>query len=150
MCSGTARSREWWREDAIDFVKEINSMRALRENVAEGRVWASSLGLRTDDIRKASPSLSNPKQRSVSTSRHRTDNALDSLDEIIRQYFIKLAIPTQSLSQLLVLLGKKNGGSRTIAILHITYRLTMRLLSAPISQRDVKFAGKWDYALKGN
>ena len=31
-----------------------------------------------------------------------------------------------------------------------TYRLTMRLVSAHISQWDVKFAGKWDSALKGN
>ena len=54
---------------------------------------------------------------------------------------------TQSLLQLLVLLGKKNGGSRTIAILHTTYRLTMRLVSAPISQWDVKFAGTWDSTL---
>ena len=52
--------------------------------------------------------------------------------------------------QLLVLLGKKKGGSRTIAILHTRYRLTMRLVSAYISQWHVKFAGKWDSALKGN
>ena len=63
---------------------------------------------------------------------------------------VKLAIPTQSLLQLLVLLGKYNGRSRTIAILHTTYRLTMRLVSAHISQWDVKFAGKWDSVLKGN
>ena len=78
------------------------------------------------------------------------DNALGSLGEIIRECFVKLAIPTQTLLQLLVLLGKKNGGSRTIAILHTTYRLTMRLVSAHISQWDVNFAGKWDSALKGN
>ena len=78
------------------------------------------------------------------------DVALVSLGEIIRQCFVKLAISTQSLSQLLVLLGKKNGGSRTIAILHTTYRLTMRLVATHSSQWDVKFAGKWDSALKGN
>ena len=61
-----------------------------------------------------------------------------------------MAIPTQSLLHLLVLLGKKNGGSRTIVILHATYRLTMRLVSTHISQWDVMFAGKWDSAFKGN
>ena len=61
-----------------------------------------------------------------------------------------MAIPTQSLLQLLALLGKKNGGSRTIAILHTTYCLTMRLVSAHISQWDGQFAGKWDSAVKGN
>ena len=79
-----------------------------------------------------------------------SDNSLDSLGEIVRQCFVKLAIPTQSLLQLLVLLGKKSGGSRTLAILHTTYRLTMRLVSAHIRQCDVKFPGKWDSALQGN
>ena len=46
--------------------------------------------------------------------------------------------------------GQENVGSRTIAILHTTCRLTMRLISAHISQWDVNFAGKWDSALKGN
>ena len=45
---------------------------------------------------------------------------------------------------------RKSGGSRTLAILHTTYRFTMRLVSAHISQWDVKFAGEWDSALKGN
>ena len=75
------------------------------------------------------------------TARH-SDNALVSLGETVRQSFAKLAIPIQSLLQLLVLLGKKNGGSRTIAILHTTYRLTMRLVSTHISQWDVMFAGE--------
>ena len=78
------------------------------------------------------------------------DNALVLLRETVRQSFAKLAIPTQSLLHLLVLLGKKNGGSRTIAILHTTYRLTMRLVSTHISQWGVMFVGKWDSAFKGN
>ena len=125
------------------------------KNVAEASVWASSLGLRAVDIRKAC--LPFPSKTAIGLHQHAftdianlTDNALDSLGEIIRQCFAKVAIPTQSLLQLLVLLGKINGGSRTIAILHTTYRLTMRLVSSHISQWDVEFAGKWDFALKGN
>ena len=55
------------------------------------------------------------RTRPARIQRHRPtpDNALGSLGEIVRQCFVKLAIPTQSLLQLLVLLGKKNGGSRT-------------------------------------
>ena len=100
-------------------------------------------------------SLSRPRRRSASTSTHSktshfSPTALDSLGDIVRQCFVKLAIPTQSLLQLLVLLDKKSGGSRTIAILHTTYRFAMLLVTAHISQWDVKFAGKWDSALKGN
>ena len=109
--------REWGGEDAIGFVKEINSIRALREkHVAEARVWASSLGLRADDIRKAC--LSFPSQTAIGLDQHvftdtapLPDNALDSLGEIIRQFFVKLAKPTRSLLQLLVLLGKKMEGA---------------------------------------
>ena len=46
--------------------------------------------------------------------------------------------------------GQEKWRIRTIAILHTTYRLTMPLVSAHISQWDVKFAGEWDSALKGN
>ena len=82
--------REWGSEDAIGFVKDINSIRALREkHIAEARVWASSLGLRADDVRKAC--LSFPSTTAIGLDQHvftdialLTDNALDSLGEIIR------------------------------------------------------------------
>ena len=61
------------------------------------------------------------------------DNALVSLVEIARRSLSKLATPM-----------------RTIAILHTTYRLTMRLISTHIRQWNVKFGGKWDSSLKGN
>ena len=107
------------------------------------RVWASSLGLRADDNSQGLsllPIQNSDRSQPARFHRHRNlpDTALDSLGEIIRQCFVKLAIPTQSLLQLLVLFGKKNGGSRTIAILHTTYRLTMRLVAAHVSQWDVK------------
>ena len=101
-------------------------------------------------------SLSRPKRLSVSTStRSQASHSslttpwnlwVRSSDNVLSI----LAIPTQSPLQLLVFLSKKNGKSRTTAILHTTYRLPMRLVSAHISRWDVKFAGKWDSALKGN
>ena len=132
--------REWGGEDAIGFNKDKSSIRALREkHVEEAREWAGNLDLRAESVRKAC--LSFPSKTAIGLDQHAfkdiallPDNALDSLGEIARQSLVKLAIPTQSPLQLLVLLGKKNGGSRTIAILHTTYRLTMRLVSAHISQ----------------
>ena len=143
-------------EDAIGFNKEISSTRALREkHVEEARERADNLDSGAENVRKAC--LSFPSKTAIGLDQHEfkdtallPDNTLDSLGEIVRQCLVKLAIPTPSLLQLLVLLGKKHGGSRTIAILHTTYRLTMRLVSVHISQWDVKFAGKWDSALKGN
>ena len=148
--------REWRDEDTIGFDTETSSIRDLRDkHVAEAHEWARNVDLSAASVRKAC--LSFLCKTAIGLDQHAfkdiallLDNALGSLGEIVRQCFVKLAIPTQSLLQLLVLLGKKNGGSRTIAILHTTYRLTMRLVSAHISQWDVNFAGKWDSALKGN
>ena len=143
-------------EDTIGFDKETSSIRDLRvKHVAEDHEWARNLDLSAASVRKAC--LSFPSKTAIGLDQHALkdiallpDNALGSLGEIIRQCFVMLAISTQSLLQLLVLLGKKNGGSRTIATSHTTYRLTMRLVSAHISQWDVNFAGKCDSALKGN
>ena len=108
-----------------------------------------------EHIRKACVSL--PSKTAIGLDQHSfqhiarlPDSALVSLGETVKQSFVKLAISTWSLLLLLVLLDKKNGGSRTISILHTTYRLTMRLISAHISQWDASFAGKWDSALKRN
>ena len=82
----------------------VDSIRALREkHVAQARVWASSLGLRAVDIRKAS--LSFPSKTAICLDQYAftdianlPDNALDSLGEIIRQCFVKLAIPTHTVA----------------------------------------------------
>ena len=110
--------------------------------------------LRAENVRKAC--LSFPfitaiglDQHALTDNRSPTQQCLGIFGRDHQTMFVKLAIPTQSLLQRLVLLGK-NGGSRTIAILRTTYRLTMRLVSAHITQWDAKFASQWDSALKGD
>ena len=102
--------------------KGVSSIRAVREKlVKEAREWAGNLGLRAENVRKAC--LSFPSTTAIGLDQHAfkdiallLDNALDALGETVRLCFVKLAIPTQFLLQLSVLLGKKNGGSRTSAI----------------------------------
>ena len=136
--------REWSGEDAIGFVREIDSFRALRENMSQKLGCGPATSIYDLRMFARLVSLSSSKRLSVSTSTRSQashsspDNPLESLGEIVRQCFVKLAIPTQSFLQLLVLLGKTNGRSRTIAILRTTYRLTVRLVTAHISQWDVK------------
>ena len=110
-------AKEWqceWRDaDKSGFDKETSSIRDLRvKHVAEAHEWASNLDLSAASIRKAC--LSFPSKTAIGLDQHAfkdiallPDIALVSLGEIIRQCFIKLAIPTQSPLQLLVLLGKK-------------------------------------------
>ena len=103
--SGTAKDisrlewkREWSGEDAICFNTEISSIRALREkHVEEAREWADNPDLRADNVRKAC--LSFPSKTAIGLDQHAftdiallPDNALDSLGEIVRQCFVKLAI----------------------------------------------------------
>ena len=95
-------------------------------------------------------SLSHPKQRSVSTSTlSQTSQTSPTMSWIpwVRSSDNVLSSWPYQLSHCW---ERKMEGNRTIAILHTTDRLTMRLVSAHISQWDVKFAGKWDSALKGN
>ena len=132
--------REWRDEDTTGFDKETGSIRDLRvKHVAEAHEWARNLDLSAAIVRKACLTL--PSKTAIGLDQHAfkdvallPDNALGSFGEITRQCSVKLAIPIQSLLQLLVLLSKKNGGSRTIAILHSSHRLTMRLVSALISR----------------
>ena len=69
------------------FQKKLDSIRAVREkHVADARVWASSLGLRVVDIRKACLSLSFQSITAIGLDQHAfidianlSHNALDSL-----------------------------------------------------------------------
>ena len=139
-------------EDAIGFSKETGSIRALREkHVAEARVWANSLGLRAVDIRKACL-FPIPKQRSVSTSTlpqtSQTSPTMPwvrSSDNVLSSWPYQLSHCCNFCS---CWASKMEGAEPSPSC--TTYRLTMRLVSAHISQWDVKFAGKWDSALKGN
>ena len=148
--------REWGGEDAIGIVKENEQFScSTGKHVAEPREWASKLDLRAGNVRKAC--LSFPSKKAIGLDQHAftdiallPDNALESLGEIIRQMFCQVGSTNSATFAIVGLLGQENGGSRTIAILHATYCLTMRLVSAHNSRWDVKFAGKWDSALKGN
>ena len=147
--------REWGGEDAMGFVKEINSIRALLEkHVAEARVWASNLDLRAEHVRKAC--LSVPSKTAIGLDqhafRHRTPprQCLGIFGRDHQTMFCQVGHSNSVTFATFGLVGQEKGGSRTIALLHTTYRLTMRLVPAHISQWDVKFAGKWDPALKGN
>ena len=92
--------REWRDEDKIGFDKETSSIRDLRDKrVAEAHEWARNLDSSAASVRKAC--LSFPSKTAIGLDQHAfkdiallPDNALGSLGEIVRQCFVKLAIPT--------------------------------------------------------
>ncbi len=69
---------------------------------------------------------------------------------LVRSALASLALPLQSLINLVTLLGEKSGGSRTIAILSSFYRLALRLTGHVVDQWDVTTAGPWDSAVRGS
>ena len=78
------------------------------------------------------------------------DVALEGLGTIFKQIVATLTIPGQELLNILTLLGKKLGGSRTIAIMASIYRAFMKHSGLTIREWDVKEGQHWDSALAGS
>ena len=78
------------------------------------------------------------------------DVALEDLGKIFKQRVATLTVPGQELLNILTLLGKKLGGSRTIAIMASIYRAFMKHSGLTIREWDVKEGHHWDSALAGS
>ena len=78
------------------------------------------------------------------------DVALEGLGKIFKQTVATLTIPGQELLNILTLLGKTHGGSRTIAIMASIYRAFMKHSGLTMREWDVKEGHHWDSALVGS
>ena len=75
------------------------------------------------------------------------DAALAQLGMLFKQSVATLTVPMQDLLNMLSLLGKKAGGSRTIAIMASFYRALMKLFCPQIREWDAAKGHFWDSAL---
>ena len=147
---------EWETHDQEGFAKEIQAIKEARErHIDDAPEWASQVDLSPSNIRKASATFPGNTAIGVDNMFFRDfglmpDNALEAWGNLMRQCIGTLTLPVQTLTQVMTLLGKKSGGSRTIAILSTTYRLLMRILSPYITEWDLQTAEHWDSALQGN
>jgi len=152
----TPWKKEWESGDRAGFLEQIQAIKSLRdEHLGGASDWADTVDVHPRNIRRACRSF--PSKTAVGLDNLfftdialLPDAALRSLGNTLKQCMATLALPIQVLMQLMVLLGKKSGGSRTIAILATFYRLLMRILAPAISEWDVNTAGPWDSALRGN
>jgi len=78
------------------------------------------------------------------------DVALERLGLLFKQSIATLKVPIQELLNILTLLGKKSGGSRTIAIMASFYRALMKFFCPEIRAWDAEAASFWDSALAGS
>ena len=78
------------------------------------------------------------------------DVALEHLGMLFKQSVATLTVPLQDLLNVMVLLGKKAGGSRTIVIMASFYRATMMCFCPQIRAWDADQVSFWDSALAGS
>ena len=77
------------------------------------------------------------------------DEGISELIAIMKKIVDEVALPGQSLVHVMALLGKKTGGSRTIAICPTIYRLLMASIKQPVRDWDKAHGHSGDTALKG-
>ena len=78
-----------------------------------------------------------------------SDEALEELACMFCEAVVNVALPMQVLLNMVALLGKKNGGSRCIAICATFYRLLLGVLKPLAREWDLKHGNKHDSALTG-
>ncbi len=149
-------AEEWEAGNAQLWAKELQAMEAVRRRCSEeARTWADSVDLSPAAIRRACRTFASSTAIGIDDLELRLiarvpDMGLEMLGCLVRDIMANLALPLQSLVNILTLLGKKCGGSRTIAIMPSVYRLTMRLAGTAITEWDVKTASMLDSAVRGS
>ena len=126
--------------------KLLPSLGSGKDHLADASGWATSVDLSPRTIRSACATF--PKKTAIGVDNSTfpsiselPDCALLALGALMRECISHLALLVQVLFQLLALLGKGNGGSRTITILSTSYRLLMRILSVYITAWTLHFVG---------
>ncbi len=149
-------AEEWEAGNVSLWSKELRAMEAVRERCkGDLHGWVDSLDLSPDAIRRACRTFAANTAIGIDDLEFRLiarvpDLGLEMLGNLVRDILTSLALPLQALINILTLLGKKCGGSRTIAIMPSVYRLTMRLAGSTITEWDVKAASLYDSAVKGS
>ena len=145
---------EWECNDLHKFSEELRALVITRlAHLEDAGDFARSVDLSPKAIRRACRSF--PARTAIGLDHLHfrdiailPDTALEDIGRILRDAINSLEVHVQNLISMMVLLGKKNGGSSTIAILSTFYRLLMKLLSGHITEWDLKAAGHWDTAVR--
>ncbi len=147
---------KWGCHEAEEAAEEITLIRDMRRGALEEAAdYADGLRFSPRAIRSACGTFAKDTAIGVDGGtfkaiREMPDNALIDLGAIVHCIVAKIALPPSTLLNILGLLGKKGGGSRTIAIMASLYRLTMRLCGDDVADWDEKRAGHWDTAVAGS
>ncbi len=146
----------WGCGDDARAAEELAMMRRRRsEALGDCRTYASHLLISPNAIRTACRTFK--KGTSIGADdvlfevmARLPDDALDVLGGLLRSVIAFGVLPPIALLNVLNLLGKKGGGSRTIATMASLYRLAMRLAGDDITDWDQAKAGHFDTAVSGS
>ena len=148
--------REWEVDNEELWERQKKTMNDMRTTlIKDAGEWASGFELSPTTIRKACATFSSKTgigfdDLPIWAIAGLPDAALWQLAALFRMTLANLTIPVQCLVNLMCLLGKRKGGSRTVAIMASYYRLLVRVLGHVIVAWDEAAAGPWDSAVKGS
>ena len=136
--------------------QEHDEIKALRaKHAADAATFADKLDVSPQAIRRACGSFKSNTAVGIDDWTFKEwqwlpDEALIPLGALLRRMLGSMTPPIQILAILVTLLGKKGGGSRTIANIATLYRLLMKLAGDHIKEWDAGASVFWDSALKGS
>jgi len=148
---------ETWKAYSLNFnVDVVASFAKLRiQHLPEARKAAAKIdvdpkGMRTSLKRFSSSTAIGSDLVHLKRLASLPDVALISLGGLMKQSVSTLTVPAQELLNILGLLGKKLGGSRTIAIMASMYRALMKHFGLEIREWDAREGHHWDSAIAGS
>ncbi|MCP3971765.1 MAG: hypothetical protein GY717_15875 [Rhodobacteraceae bacterium] len=146
----------WMAGDGVAVAAALACAKRLREAALEtgfdAGYWAARFGV--TQIREACARF--PRRTAIGpgflTFRELAalpDAALRELGRIMERVVSSLALPIQELAALIVLLGKKGGGRRAIALCPTFYRLLLAILGHDLRVWDRQYAHEFDTSAPG-
>ena len=78
------------------------------------------------------------------------EDSAQAIADLLNEVEKHMVWPKQSLSNLIVLMGKNNGGVRPIALMPMLYRLWSKIRRPQVREWEDKTAGPWDAAVRGS
>ncbi len=148
--------KQWECDDAEGASDEREVVRRLREEGAEdAAAYAANLDLSPGAIRMGCRTFAASTSIGADDVPFKVvaqlpDGALVVLGQLMREALRCMALPMDALLNLLSLLGKKGGGSRTVATMASFYRLLLRVAGDDVADWDADKAGHWDTAIAGS
>ena len=143
-----------WKRPNFEKVNVKTFLKLRQQHLEEAKGFANDWDVTPAAVKKALGLFREKTSVGCANLKFRTLHSLpavahDQLASIFLQSVTDLTLPIQCLLNILNLLGKKSGGSRTVATMPSYYRILMKLLGTNIRDWDIENGHPFDSALAG-